>query len=194
MKVKLFALVALVFWLIPMAGCKWNPASSRSSVLAAVRTDPAQAAGLNQVGAASEALRASLLGAVRADNTQAAIRLILMGADANIRTPRNGWSAQHFAVRNDNAQLVQALLEAGADPNYAGSMEGQRDTGAAQRPLAIGRAALDLFSQLPPSEIQSTLLQNGLDDPALVRSMTDQTAAERYRKVVEVLAGVTKET
>jgi hypothetical protein len=194
MKGKSFALVALAFWLIPVAGCRWNPASSQGSVLAAVRTDSAQAAGLNQMGAASEALRASLLGAVKTDNTQAAIRLILMGADANIRSSSNGWSALHYAVRNGNAEIVQALLEAGADPNYAGSMAGQTDSAAAQRPLAIARAALDLVSQLPRSEIQSTLRHSGLDDPVLLKSMTDRTAAERYRKVVEILTGVTKET
>ena len=178
-----------------MAGCKWNPASPRSSVLAAARTGQVRAAArFDRMGADSQALRSALLGEVRANHTQAAMRLILMGADANIRTPENGWSALHYAVRNGNAEIVQALLEAGADPNYAANLKGQADLTLPQRPLAIARAALDLVSRVPPSRIEATLRQSGLTDPALVKSMTDRTAAERYRKVIEVLAEVTKET
>jgi hypothetical protein len=41
--------------------------------------------------------------------------------------------------------------------------------------------------------MEETLRQNGLDDPALVKSMKDPTAADRYQKVVDALSKVTKE-
>jgi hypothetical protein len=89
--------------------------------------------------------------------------------------------------------MVQALLRAGADPNYMGTMEGQDDTAVSERPLALARAALDLVRQVPASRMEATLRQGGLADPALLKSMSESTAADRYRQVVEILAGVTKE-
>jgi hypothetical protein len=141
-----------------------------------------------------ETLRISLLSAVKADNTEEAIRLINMGADANCRTSQNGWSALHFAVRNGNTEIVEALLQAGADPDYTGTMEGQTGSIVSEKPMEIAQAALDLVYQVPPSSIEETLRRGGLDDPALIKSMKDPQAADRYQKVVEALTKVTKES
>jgi ankyrin repeat protein len=97
-------------------------------------------------------------------------------------------------VRNGNAEIVQLLLNAGADPNCLGTMEGQKESVVSVRPLVLAQAALDLVSQVPPSSIEDTLRRSGLDDPALVKSMTDPNATDRYRKVVDVLTTVTKES
>ncbi len=139
-------------------------------------------------------MQTSLLSAVKADNTEEAIRLINMGADANCRTSPNGWSALHFAVRNGNAEIVNALLQAGADPGYTGTMEGQTGSIISEKPMEIAQAALDLVYQVPPSSIEETLRRGGLDDPALVKSMKDPKAADRYQKIVEALAKFTKES
>ncbi|MGD0096026.1 MAG: ankyrin repeat domain-containing protein [Terracidiphilus sp.] len=158
-------------------------------------TDNAAAAtSLNKLGSESEVLRASLIKAVRSDNTELAKKLVKLGADVNSRTSPNGWSALHYAVRNGNAEIVQILLKAGADPNYQGTMEGQQSSAGSLRPLVLGQAALDLVNQVPASDIEETLRQNGLDDPALVKSMKDPNATDRYKKVVDVLTRVTKES
>jgi Ankyrin repeats (many copies) len=141
-----------------------------------------------------ETLRTSLMSAVKADNTEEAIRLIKMGADANCRTSANGWSALHFAVRNGNVEIVEALVQAGADPNYSGTMEGQTGNIVSEKPLEIAQAALDLANQVPPSNIEETLLRGGLNDPALVKSMKDPKAADRYQKVIEALTNVNNES
>ena len=141
-----------------------------------------------------ETMQTSLMSAVKADNTEEAIRLIKMGADANCRTSANGWSALHFAVRNGNVKIVEALMQAGADPNYTGTMEGQTGNIVSEKPLQIAQAALDLVYQVPPPSIEETLRRGGLDDPALIKSMKDPKAANRYQKVVEALAKVTKES
>jgi len=141
-----------------------------------------------------ETMRTSLLSAVKADNTAEAIRLIRMGADANCRTSANGWSALHFAVRNGNTEIVAALLQAGADPNYTGTMEGQTGTIVAEKPLEIAQAALDLVNQVPSSRIEETLRRGGIDDPALVKSMKDPKASNRYLKVIEALTNVKHES
>jgi len=133
------------------------------------------------------------MAAVKSDNTAEAKKLIEKGAGANSRTSATGWSALHYAARNGNAEIVQALLAAGADPNYSGAMEGQTGSVISLKPLVIARATLDLVNQIPASHIEETLRQNGLDDPALVKSMKDPTAADRYQKVVDALAKVTKE-
>ncbi|MGD0801488.1 MAG: ankyrin repeat domain-containing protein [Terracidiphilus sp.] len=140
-----------------------------------------------------ESMRTSLLAAVRADDAQTAIRLIQKGADANSRTSSNGWSALHYAVRNGDVEMVQALLNAGADPNYYGTMEGQTTPIISERPLVLAQAAQDLASQVTPTNMEATLRQGGLDDPALLKSMKDPVAADRYQKVVDLLAKVTKE-
>ena len=134
---------------------------------------------------------ASLMSAVKADNTADAKKLLGKGADANCRTSATGWSALHYAARNGNVELVQALLSAGADPNYAGAMEGQTGSIISLKPVVIARANLDLVSQIPASSMEATLRQNGLNDPALVKSMKDPAAADRYQKVVDALTKVT---
>lgn len=169
---------------------------TQASLTTPSKADDADVAStVSKMGAGSEELRKSLLKAIRADNTDAAERLIKLGADVNSRTSENGWSALHYAVRNGNAKVVELLLSAGADPNYLGTMEGQA-TGStiSLRPLVLAQAALDLVNQIPRSNIEETLRQSGLDDPALVKSMKDPNAADRYKKVVEVLATVTKQS
>jgi ankyrin repeat protein len=133
---------------------------------------------------------ASLMTAVKTDNTEDAKSLIGKGADANSRTSPNGWSALHYAARNGNVEIVQLLLKSGADPNYAGSMDGQPN--APLKPLVLAQVSLEIVTQIPPSQIEEKLRANGLDDPALVKSMKDPKAGNRYQKIVELLAAVTK--
>ncbi len=161
MRYKFFLLLALIFLLLPVSGCKPNPAS--------------------------------LMAAVKADNTEEAQTLIKKGADPNSRTSPSGWSALHYAARNGNVELVQLLLNAGADPNYSGTMEGQTGSAISLKPLVLAKVSLDLVSQIPVSRMEETLRQNGLDDPALLKSMQDPTAAGRYQKVVDALQKVTKD-
>jgi hypothetical protein len=149
--------------------------------------------GLGRNDSESDALRTLLIRAVRTDNTELTKKLIKMGANVNSRTSANGWSALHYAVRNGNAEIVQLLLKAGADPNCLGTMEGQKDSATSLSPLVLAQAALDLVTKIPPSDIEDTLRQSGLNDPALLKSMTDATATDRYQKVVEILVKVTEE-
>ncbi len=142
----------------------------------------------------TEIQKRSLISAVQANHTLQAEMLIRMGADVNSRTSANGWSALHYAVRNGNASVVQLLLKAGADPNYAGTMDGQFDSVVTEKPIDLARAALDLVNQVPPSQIEATLHKGGLNDPALVKSMKDKKAPERYQKVVQALTKVTKDS
>jgi ankyrin repeat protein len=134
---------------------------------------------------------AALMTAVKADNTEEARKLIDKGADPNSRTSPTGWSALHYAARNGNVEIVSSLLKAGADPNYSGTMEGQTGTVVSLRPLILAQATLDLVNQIPASEMDETLHQIGLDDPALLKSMKDPDAAVRYQKVVDALTPVT---
>jgi ankyrin repeat protein len=127
------------------------------------------------------------MAAVRADNAEEATRLIQQGADPNSRTSAKSWSVLHYAVRNGNVEIVEALLRAGADPNYAGTIEGVTKDAVPLKPLAIAKAAQDLASQVPPSSMETTLSQGGLNDPALLKSMKDPKAVDRYQKVVEAL-------
>jgi ankyrin repeat protein len=164
-----------------------------ASVTNVINADKTQAAnGLTKLSADSERLGASLMAAVRDDDTEAIKKLIKKGADVNIRTSANGWGALHYAVRNGNAEAVQLLLAAGADPNYLGTMEGQTNSVVSLRPLVLAQSALDLVKLVPPDSMEDTLRKSGLDDPALLKSMTDPTAVDRYKKVVAVLAKVTK--
>jgi ankyrin repeat protein len=165
------------------------------SSLTPISTESSQAANsLGKMGSESDVLRASLIKAVRSDNVELTKKLIKLGADVNSRTSANGWSALHYAVRNGNAEIVQILLKAGADPNCLGTMEGQKDSAVSLRPLVLAQAALDLVTQVPPSDIEQTLRQSGLNDPVLVKSMTNPNATDRYKKVVDVLSSVTKES
>ncbi len=166
MKTKSLFLFALALSLIAITACKQNQGS----------------------------LRASLMAAVRADNTSAAVRLLQSGADPNSRTSSNGWSALHYAVRNGNAQIVEALLKAGADPNYAGTMEGQASSAVSLQPLPLAEAALDFASQVPASHTGDLLRQAGLNDPALLKSMSDAQASVRYQRVVDDLARSSRES
>jgi ankyrin repeat protein len=134
------------------------------------------------------------MAAVRADDTAAVRTLIENGANVNSRTSAEGWSALHYAVRNGNPEVVQLLLKAGADPNCFGAVEGQQGTVVSVRPIALAEAALDLVKQVPATQIEGTLRQGGLDDPAAVRSMMDAKAADRYGKIVDELALVTKQS
>lgn len=136
---------------------------------------------------------AALMTAVKADNTEEAKKLIKKGADVNSRTSPSGWSALHYAARNGNVEIVQFLLSSGADPNYSGTMEGQTGSAISLKPLVLAKVSLDLVGQIPVSRMEETLRQNGLDDPALLKSMKDPTAADRYQKVVDALQKVTKE-
>jgi ankyrin repeat protein len=136
----------------------------------------------------------SLLAAVRADDTAVVRKLIEDGANVNCRTSSEGWSALHYAVRNGNPEVVQLLLKAGADANSYGVMEGQQGTVVSVRPIALAEAALDLMKSVPSESIEATLRQGGLDDPAVVKSMTDPAAANRYGKIVEELASASKRT
>jgi hypothetical protein len=146
---------------------------------------------LSKVSFESEVLRGSLIKAVRTDNAELTKKLVKLGADVNSRTSANGWSALHYAVRNGDAEIVQLLLKAGADPNCLGMLEGQRDSTVSVRPLVVAEAALDLVSQVPTENIEETLHQSGLDEPALVKSMKDPNASDRYKKVVDVLMRAT---
>lgn len=175
MKVKLPLLIAIALSIILITG--WRPNVPLFGSKPEVQT-----------------MRTSLMSAVRADNTEEALRLIKMGADTNCRTSPKGWSVLHFAVRNGNAEIVKALLQAGADPNYTGTMEGQKDKIVAEKPLQIAQAALDLVNQVPPSSIEKTLRRGGLDDPALIKSMKDPKAADRYLKVIEALTNANNES
>ncbi|MGA3010915.1 MAG: ankyrin repeat domain-containing protein [Terracidiphilus sp.] len=134
---------------------------------------------------------AALMTAVKADNTEEARKLIEKGADPNSRTSPTGWSALHYAARNGNVEIVSLLLKAGADPNYSGTMEGQTGTVVSLQPLLLAQATLDLVKQIPVADMQETLHQIGLDDPALLKSMKDPDAAVRYQKVVDALTPVT---
>jgi ankyrin repeat protein len=133
------------------------------------------------------------MAAVKADNTEEAKKLIKKGADANSRTSPSGWSALHYAARNGNVEIVQLLVSAGADPNFSGTLEGQKASATPLKPLVLAKVGLDLVSQIPVSSMEETLRQNGLDDPALLKSMKDPTAADRYQKVVDALSKVTKQ-
>lgn len=149
---------------------------------------------LGETSFQSELLRTSLIKAVRADNVELARKLIKLGADVNSRTSATGWSALHYAVRNGDAEMVQLLLKGGADPNCLGTIEGQSDSADSVKPLVLAEAALDLVNQVPPSDIETTLRQSGLNDPALLRSMTDPDATDRYQKIVEVLTSATRKS
>ncbi len=130
--------------------------------------------------------------AVKADNTAEALNLLGKGADPNSRTSPKGWSALHYAAMNGNVEIVQALLKAGADPNYAGTKDGQADS-AARMPLDLAQGMQNVISGIQPSEIETELRKNGLDDPALLKSAKDPNAEQRYEKIIVLLIKSMKE-
>ncbi|MGB7984412.1 MAG: ankyrin repeat domain-containing protein [Terracidiphilus sp.] len=132
----------------------------------------------------------ALLTAVKADNTAEAVRLIGKGADVNVRTSPTGWSALHLAARNGNVEEVQSLLNAGADANYSATMDGK--SGSPVKPLALAQIMQEVIGQVQNSQIEANLRESGVDDPALLKSATDPGAAERYRKVVDLLTKATR--
>ncbi|HEY1254761.1 MAG TPA: ankyrin repeat domain-containing protein [Terracidiphilus sp.] len=132
----------------------------------------------------------ALITAVKADNTADAMKLIGKGADANVRTTPNGWSALHYAARNGNVEEVRGLLNAGADANYAATMDGK--AGSPVKPLALAQIMLEVIGQVQNSQIEANLRESGVNDPALLKSATDPKAAERYQKVVDLLTKATK--
>ena len=134
----------------------------------------------------------SLMTAVKADNTAEALNLLGKGADPNSRTSPKGWSALHYAAMNGNVEIVQALLKAGADPNYAGTKDGQADS-AARMPLDLAQGMQNVISGIQPSEIETELRKNGLDDPALLKSAKDPNAEQRYEKIIVLLIKSMKE-
>jgi hypothetical protein len=71
-------------------------------------------------------------------------------------------------------------------------MEGQPGSSAGLKPLTLAKASLDLVGQVPAASMEETLRQIGLNDPALLKSLKDSTAAERYQKVVDALTKVTR--
>lgn len=130
-----------------------------------------------------ESLRASLLTAVKTDNTADARKLIGKGADANSHDSPGGWSALHYAARNGNVEIVQLLLSAGADPNYVGTKNGQSGTVISLKPLIVAESSLQLVRFPPPYGFRSETPE----DAALVKSMQDPNAADRYQKVIDIL-------
>jgi ankyrin repeat protein len=135
---------------------------------------------------------ASLMTAVKANQTEEAKSLIGKGADANSRTSPSGWSALHYAARNGNVEIVQALLSAGADAGYAGTMEGQTGPVVSVKPLEVAQGTLNLVGEIPAASMEETLRQGGVNDPVLLKSMKDSTAADRYQKVVDLLTKAAK--
>jgi ankyrin repeat protein len=134
----------------------------------------------------------SLMTAVRADNTQEVIKLIAKGANPNSRTTPKGWSVLHYAAMNGNVEMVQALLKAGADPNYSGTRDGQPNS-AVRMPLDLAQGMLDVVNDIQPSERETELRKNGLDDPALLKSAKDPNAVDRYEKIIVLLIKSMKE-
>ena len=134
----------------------------------------------------------SLMAAIKADNTTEVIKLIAKGADANSRTTPKGWSALHYAAMNGNVEIVQALLKAGADPNYAGTRDGQPNS-AVRMPVDLAQGMLDVVNEIQPSERETELRKNGLDDPALLKSAKDPNAVDRYEKIIVLLIKSMKE-
>jgi ankyrin repeat protein len=130
--------------------------------------------------------------AVRADNTQEVIKLIAKGANPNSRTTPKGWSVLHYAAMNGNVEMVQALLKAGADPNYSGTRDGQPNS-AVRMPLDLAQGMLDVVNDIQPSERETELRKNGLDDPALLKSAKDPNAVDRYEKIIVLLIKSMKE-
>ena len=97
-----------------------------------------------------------------------------------------------LACKNGSAPMIELLLKAGADANYSGSMDGKANSASALKPLALAQAMLEVVTQVQASQIEANLRESGLDDAALLKSATDPKAADRYQKVVDLLAKATK--
>jgi len=159
---KSLCILALGIFFLPVFGCKSSP----------------------------ESLRTSLIKAVRDDNTEEVRHLIQKGADANSHNPSDGWSALAYAARNGNVEVVQLLLNAGADPNGTVTTGAQTSTVITEKPLVIAEATLGMAQSIPPSRVDAVMSSS--NDPALLKSLKDPQAVDRYQKVVDTLAKVTK--
>ena len=138
-------------------------------------------------------LKNSLMKAVIADDTSTAKKLIKEGADANSREPAGGWSALHYAARNGNVEIVKLLLSAGAEPNYTGTMPGQTGpTLISVTPIALAQSMQAMTRVIPASRVEETVRFSDPGGPALLRSMKDPKATDRYQEVIDVLSKVTK--
>jgi ankyrin repeat protein len=140
-----------------------------------------------------ESLRSSLMKAVMEDDTEEVKRLIEKGADANGRETPGGWSALHYAARIGNVEVVELLLSRGADPNYAGTTPGQKgSTLISVIPIALAQASQALTRMIPASQVDQTLSFQDAGGPALIKSLKDPKADERYQRVIDILSKVTK--
>jgi ankyrin repeat protein len=127
---------------------------------------------------------------VRDDNPGEVRRLIRSGADANSHDPSDGWSALAYAARNGDVEIVQLLLNAGADPNGTVTTGQHTSTLISEKPLVVAEASLAMANMIPPSRVDAVM--SASNDPALLKSLKDPHAADRYQRVVDILTKVTK--
>ncbi len=55
----------------------------------------------------------------------------------------------------------------------------QANAALAVKPYSLALGMLDVVCEVKPSEIEAKLRENGLDDPALLKSAKDPNAVER---------------
>jgi len=127
------------------------------------------------------------------DDTSEARRLLERGADANSRETPTGWSALHYAARAGNVEIVKLLLSKGADPNYLGTAPEQKGrTVISLPPIVLAQASQAMERMFPSSQIDQSLNYQDPGGPALLKSLKDPKADERYQQVIDILAKVTK--
>jgi ankyrin repeat protein len=104
-----------------------------------------------------------LLYAARQNARDAALALIEVGADKNIRDP-DGLNALNVAVMNEHYDLAVALLDAGADPNVADRTGMTALYGAAEMAtigFVIGRPAVPRADQNSVTDFMRAALKHG---------------------------------